>query len=100
MSPAASNRQPVAPIPADIDGVSAHDVAGPPTAARPVRRMDPTNRAKFDDPELGRQIQRLRAVDNRTNLLCLAREYLGIAAVITGTVAFAEYRAGWGLPWA
>src|SRR5262249_43257049 len=62
--------------------------------------MDPTTRPRFDDPELGRKIQRLRAPDDRTNLLCLAREYLGIAAVIGVAVAFAEYRAGWGLPWA
>ena len=46
-----------------------------------------------------RQIMRLRAVDNHTNLAFLAFEYLSLAVVIGGAVVFAEYRQSWGLPW-
>ncbi len=57
-------------------------------------------RPMFDDPALVTRINQLRRVDNRTNLGYIALEYLGLAAVIGGAVAFAEHRAGWGLPWA
>ena len=42
---------------------------------------------------------RLRSVDNVTNLLHLGREYLCLAVVVGGAVAFAELRDGWGLAW-
>lgn len=54
----------------------------------------------FNDAHLLEQILRLRVVDNVTNLGYLAREYLGIAAVIAAAIGFAENRAAWGLPWA
>jgi fatty acid desaturase len=41
----------------------------------------------------------LRRVDNHTNLLYLGLEYLSLALVIGGAVAFSEYRQAWGLPW-
>ena len=41
----------------------------------------------------------LRQVDNHTNLLFLALEYLSLAIVIGGAIVFAEYRQSWGLPW-
>jgi fatty acid desaturase len=56
-------------------------------------------RPSFASVELQRQIMRLRSVDNRTNLLCLAGEYLSLALVIGGAVLFAEMRRGWGLSW-
>lgn len=49
--------------------------------------------------DLQRRIMRLRRPDNRTNLLCLAREYACLVLVIGAAVAFAESRAGWGLSW-
>ena len=42
---------------------------------------------------------RLRQVDNHTNLVYLALEYLSLAIVIGGAVVFAEYRQSWGLSW-
>lgn len=56
-------------------------------------------RPAFNAPGLHDEIMRLRAVDNVTNLACLAREYLCLAAVVGGAVGFCEYRAGWGLSW-
>jgi fatty acid desaturase len=56
-------------------------------------------RPTFEDRALQREIKRLRQVDNRTNLLFLAIEYLSLLAVIGGAVAFAEYRQQWGLAW-
>jgi fatty acid desaturase len=56
-------------------------------------------RPSFADSELQRQIMGLRSVDNHTNLLCLAGEYVCLALVIGGAVLFAERRAGWGLSW-
>ena len=47
-----------------------------------------------------RQIKRLRHVDNHTNLLYLAAEYITLVVVICGAVGFAEYRAVWGFAWA
>jgi fatty acid desaturase len=59
------------------------------TAARPT----------FDDRVLQAKISRLRQVDNHTNLIYLAIEYVSLLAVIAGAVVFAEYRGMWGLAW-
>lgn len=59
-----------------------------------------TTRPSFGEPSLDDEIRRLRRVDNLTNLGYIAWEYLSLAIVIGGTVAFCEYRAGWGLTWA
>ena len=53
-------------------------------------------RPTFQDPELQREIMQLRQVDNHTNLLYLAMEYLSLLLVVGGAVVFAEYRAGIG----
>ncbi len=58
-----------------------------------------TPRPTFADPELQREIMRLRQVDHWTNLGYLAFEYGCLALVIGLTVGFAEYRLGWGLSW-
>jgi len=58
-----------------------------------------SGRPTFDDPQLQQQIMRLRKVDHSTNLLCLAREYCCLAAVIGGSILFAEFRSGWGISW-
>ncbi len=57
-------------------------------------------RPTFDDRVLQAKIGRLRQVDNHTNLIYLAVEYLSLLAVIGGAVVFAEYRGAWGLVWA
>jgi fatty acid desaturase len=56
-------------------------------------------RPTFEDPALHREIMRLRQVDNHTNLLFLAIEYLSLATVLGGAVVFAENRETWGLVW-
>ncbi len=56
-------------------------------------------RPTFADPELQREIMRLRQVDNVTNLGYLAFEYACLVLVIACAVGFAEYRAGWGISW-
>jgi fatty acid desaturase len=56
-------------------------------------------RPTFQDPELQREIMQLRKVDNHTNLLYLAMEYLSLLAVIGGAVLFSEYRTVLGLAW-
>ncbi len=53
----------------------------------------------FADRNLQRQIMQLREVDNITNLICLAREYVLLAGVIGGAIFLAELRARWGLSW-
>jgi fatty acid desaturase len=58
------------------------------------------DRPHFNDPLLDAKIRGFREVDNVTNLMYLAFEYLGIAAVIAGAVVFAEWRQSWGLAWA
>lgn len=50
-------------------------------------------------PRLNDEIHSLRTVDNTTNLIFLVREYACVAAVIGGAVAFAEFRARWGVHW-
>jgi fatty acid desaturase len=57
------------------------------------------SRPTFEDAALQRQIKRLRQVDNHTNLVYLAIEYLSLLAVVGGAVVFAEYRGQWGLAW-
>ena len=57
-------------------------------------------RPTFEDPVLQAEIKRLRQVDNHTNLVYLAIEYLSLLVVIGGAVVFAEYRGSWGLAWA
>jgi fatty acid desaturase len=56
-------------------------------------------RPTFQDPELQREIMQLRKVDNHTNLLYLAMEYLSLLVVIGGAVLFSEYRTVLGLAW-
>jgi fatty acid desaturase len=58
-----------------------------------------SKRATFEEKALQRQIMEMRRVDNVTNLLYLAREYLCLAVVISAAVVFAEYRQSWGLAW-
>ena len=57
-------------------------------------------RPTFEDPGLQTQIKRLRHVDNYTNFVYLAVEYLSLLVVIGGTVFFAESRQSWGIAWA
>jgi fatty acid desaturase len=53
----------------------------------------------FESPSLQREIMKLRQLDNSTNLLFLAIEYFCLIAVIGSAVAFAYFRASWGLVW-
>jgi fatty acid desaturase len=53
----------------------------------------------FENADLHQEIMRLRHVDNHTNLLYLALEYLSLAIVAGGAIIFSEYRPSWGLPW-
>ena len=53
----------------------------------------------FGNPALQREIKKLRYVDNSTNLFYLAMEYVCLIMVIGSTVAFAQFRARWGLAW-
>ncbi|MBX6313245.1 MAG: fatty acid desaturase [Isosphaeraceae bacterium] len=55
---------------------------------------------ELNTPELLRRVNALRALDNRTNWLYLAREYLFLLGVIGLTIAFYQFRASWGLSWA
>jgi fatty acid desaturase len=56
-------------------------------------------RPTFEDAALQTQVKRLRQVDNYTNFVYLAIDYLCLLVVIGGAVVFAEYRAQWGLAW-
>jgi fatty acid desaturase len=56
-------------------------------------------RPSFEDPALHREIMQLRQVDNHTNLLFLALEYLSLASVVCVAVVFAENRQSWGFSW-
>ncbi|MHC5540102.1 fatty acid desaturase family protein [Singulisphaera rosea] len=58
-----------------------------------------TERTSRDATSLREQIARLRSVDNVTNLACVAKEYLCIAAVMGGAIVFCECRGRWGLSW-
>lgn len=62
--------------------------------------QSPHARPRFGDQGLDREIRRLRQVRTLPNMLCLAREYASIAAVIGLAVVFGEYRGSWGIPWA
>ncbi len=53
----------------------------------------------FANPDLQREIMKLRAVDNSTNLFYLAMDYVCLIVVMGDTVAFAQFRARWGLAW-
>jgi fatty acid desaturase len=61
----------------------------PATVARPT----------FEDPALQTEISRLRHVDNHTNFVYLAIDYLSLVFAIGGAIVFAEYRGQWGLAW-
>lgn len=50
--------------------------------------------------ELNTLIHPLRYLDNYTNLLYLAADYLTLTAILVPTIAFCHLRAGWGLSWA
>lgn len=60
-----------------------------------------TDRSSFtlNNPALQRRINALRATDNVTNWLYLAREYLFVVLVIAAAIAFFQSRADWGLAW-
>ena len=47
-------------------------------------------RPTFEDAALQTQVKRLRQVDNHTNFVYLAIDYLCLLVVIGGTVVFAE----------
>jgi fatty acid desaturase len=49
--------------------------------------------------ELNALIHPLRYLNNRTNLVCLAVDYLTLAVVLTATIGFCELHAAWGLHW-
>src|SRR5262245_51242259 len=51
------------------------------------------------DPAFQRQVNRLRRVDNVTNWLYLAREYLYLAAVLGAALAFYHCHGAWGIAW-
>ena len=53
----------------------------------------------FEGPALQHEIRKLREVDNLTNLFCVAMEYSCLIAVIGSAIAFAQFRATWGLAW-
>jgi fatty acid desaturase len=55
---------------------------------------------ELNSPELQRRINALRATDDVTNWFYLVREYLFLGLVLGLTIAFYEYREGWGLAWA
>jgi fatty acid desaturase len=57
-------------------------------------------RPTFEDHALQREIMQLRQVNNVTNLVYLAIEYISLAVVIGSTVVFSEYRQSWGIAWA
>jgi fatty acid desaturase len=51
----------------------------------------------FSGSVLDERIMRLRAIDNMTNLAFLVGDYLALAAVMAGAIAFCEHRGVWGL---
>ena len=56
-------------------------------------------RPSFDSPALQSHIRELRSVNNVTNWFYLAWEYLCIACVVCGAVAFGEWRGSLGIGW-
>jgi fatty acid desaturase len=63
--------------------------------------MTPSNvrRPTFEDPVLQRHLMALRKVDNFTNLIYLAVEYLTLLVVAGFAIVFSESRLSWGLSW-
>jgi fatty acid desaturase len=59
----------------------------------------PITRPTFENPALQREIMQLRRVDNLTNLMYLAMEYLSLTVVIGGAVWFSELRRASGHSW-
>jgi fatty acid desaturase len=53
----------------------------------------------FESPDLQHEIRKLREVDNLTNLFYVAMEYSCLIAVLGSAIAFAQFRATWGLAW-
>jgi fatty acid desaturase len=66
-----------------------------------VAAAEPAVRS-INDPEIIRQINALRKIDNVTNWYYLAREYLFAACVIGGAIALFEFcfTSAWSLLWA
>ena len=58
-----------------------------------------SNEVELNSPELLRQVNALRKMDNVTNWFYIAREYLFLGLVIALTIAFYHYRAAWELSW-
>ncbi len=58
-----------------------------------------TGRPTFQDSRLQHEIMQLRRVNNWTNLLYLAMEYVSLAMVVAMAVSFGEYRRWLGIPW-
>ncbi len=58
---------------------------------RPARQLN--------DPDLIRRVNALRRTDNFTNWFYLVREYLFLGSVVGLTIAFYQFREGWGLAW-
>jgi fatty acid desaturase len=58
-----------------------------------------SGRPTFEDRALQREIMHLRRVDNYSNVLYLAMEYMSLILVIGGAILFAEIRSSKGLPW-
>ena len=58
-----------------------------------------SNEVELNSPELLRQVNALRKMDNVTNWFYIAREYLFLGLVIGLTIAFYHYRAAWELSW-
>lgn len=56
-------------------------------------------RPQFNDPQLHREIMRLRHLDHLTNLAYLFFEYLSLAAVIASVALFRNWRISHNLSW-
>jgi fatty acid desaturase len=61
-----------------------------------AKRLGRTQNSRF----LNQQISRLRELDNITNLMFLAGDYLTLAAIAAATLGFYFARDSWGLAWA
>jgi fatty acid desaturase len=59
----------------------------------------PYVRPTFENAGLQREIMQLRSVDNLTNLIYLAGDYLTLIAVMGAAIIFAQDRESWGLAW-
>jgi fatty acid desaturase len=58
-----------------------------------------SQRATFDDPLLQRHLTAFRKVDNTSNLVYLAIEYITLLLVAGVAIVFSESRRSWGLSW-